>query len=286
MNILITGGKGQLGQSIKDAIPSRSVNNYIFTDVDSLDITDALSVERFVEDKKIDVIVNCAAYTDVEKAEDDYARAEQLNSKAVRILADTMKRCGGYLIHISTDYVFGGESMNRPLKESDPVNPTGVYGLTKLHGEEQVAESGAKALIFRTSWLYSRYGRNFFKTMLELTSSKPELKVVFDQIGTPTNARDLAEAIVRILEEGKLEGNEGIFHYSNEGVCSWFDFATMIGKLSGHTRCKINPCHSEEFPSKVKRPAYSVLDKSKFKERFNIRVPYWIDSLEKTIKSC
>ncbi|MDE5814596.1 MAG: dTDP-4-dehydrorhamnose reductase, partial [Muribaculaceae bacterium] len=219
--------------------------------------------------------------TNVDKAETDADFAELLNAKAVRNLADAVKANDGTLIHISTDYVFGGSAGNTPRTEQEPANPTGVYGLTKLHGEEQIAESGVKALIFRTAWLYSEYGKNFVKTMLALTSSKPQLNVVFDQVGTPTYAQDLANAIFHIIDTRKIEGNEGIYHYSNEGVCSWFDFTKAIADIAGHHDCDIKPCHSDEFPSPVIRPSYSVLDKTKVKSVFGIEVPYWTDSLRK-----
>lgn len=282
MNILVTGANGQLGNEMR-LVSKYSKDRYIFTDVAELDITDADAVVRAVRDNDIKVIVNCAAYTNVDKAEDDAEFAELLNAKAVRHLADAVKANDGTLIHISTDYVFGGSRGNTPRTEDEPVNPTGIYGLTKLHGEQAIAESNVKALIFRTAWLYSEYGKNFVKTMLNLTSIKTELKVVFDQCGTPTYARDLADAIFDIVENRKFEGNEGIYHYSNEGVCSWYDFTKMIAEYAGNTGCDIQPCHSDEFPSKVVRPSYSVLDKTRFKETFGLKVPYWTDSLKKCI---
>lgn len=279
MNILVTGANGQLGNAMRKASAGSS-DTYIFTDVAELDITDRDAVSRFVMDNDVNVIVNCAAYTNVDKAESDRAFAELLNSTAVRYLADAVKANGGTLIHVSTDYVFGGDPYNTPCREDQHGTPTGVYGETKLHGEEQIAASGVKALIFRTSWLYSEFGCNFVKTMLTLTSTRPELNVVFDQTGTPTYAQDLADAIFHIIEHRQLDGNEGIYHYSNEGVCSWYDFTKMIAGLSGNTGCDIRPCHSDEFPSPVKRPSYSVLDKTKFKQTFGLKVPYWIDSLK------
>lgn len=284
MNILVTGANGQLGTCMRNA-SARSNDTYIFTDVAELDITDAVAVARAVADNDIKIIVNCAAYTNVDKAEDDAEFAELLNAKAVRHLADAVKANDGTLIHISTDYVFGGSQGNTPRNEDEPVNPTGVYGLTKLHGEQAVAESGAKALIFRTAWLYSEYGKNFVKTMINLTATKPELKVVFDQCGTPTYAQDLADAIFDIIENRKFEGNEGIYHFSNEGVCSWYDFAVMIADYADNRQCDIQPCHSGEFPSKVIRPAYSVLDKTKYKDTFNKRVPNWVDSLARCMSN-
>lgn len=284
MNILVTGANGQLGTALRNS-SANSVDKYIFTDVTELDITDADAVKKAVTNNGIDVIVNCAAYTNVDKAEDDAQFAELLNATAVRNLAEAVKLNDGTLIHVSTDYVFGKEPYNVPCHEDQTGTPTGVYGLTKLHGEQEIKKSGVKALIFRTAWLYSEYGRNFVKTMLNLTSTKPELKVVFDQTGTPTYAQDLADAIFHIIENRMINGNEGIYHYSNEGVCSWFDFTKIIAELAGNTQCDIQPCHSSEFPSKVVRPSYSVLDKTKFKETFGIKVPYWTDSLKKCIKN-
>ncbi len=282
MNILVTGANGQLGSCLRD-VAAGSTDNYIFTDVAELDITDAAAVRKAVSDKAVDVIVNCAAYTNVDKAEDDAAFAELLNATAVRNLAEAAKENGATLIHISTDYVFGKEPYNVPCREDQKGTPTGVYGLTKLHGEQAIAETGVKALIFRTAWLYSEYGRNFVKTMLNLTSTRPELKVVFDQTGTPTYAGDLALALFDIIENRRFAGNEGVYHYSNEGVCSWYDFTKMIAEYAGNTACDIQPCHSDEFPSKVVRPSYSVLDKTKFKNTFGIKVPYWTDSLRRCI---
>lgn len=279
MNILVTGANGQLGNCIRNA-SADSADNYIFTDVAELDITDAGAVAKMVKDNDIRVIVNCVAYTNVDKAESDKDFAEKLNSEAVANLAKAAKSVDGTLFHISTDYVFGGDPYNTPCREDQKGTPTGVYGLTKLHGEQAIAASGCKALIFRTAWLYSEYGKNFVRTMLNLTATKPELKVVFDQTGTPTYAQDLADAIVSIITDRKYDGNEGIYHYSNEGVCSWFDFTKMIAEIAGNTACDIQPCHSDEFPSPVKRPAYSVLDKTKFKNTFGLGVPYWTDSLK------
>ena len=284
MNILVTGANGQLGNCMRNAAKD-SQDNYIFTDVAELDITDAKAVADMVKDNDIKVIVNCAAYTNVDKAETDIVLAEKLNAVAVDNLAQAIKANDGTLIHISTDYVFGGEPYNTPCREDQKGTPTGVYGLTKLHGEQAIHASGCKALIFRTAWLYSEYGKNFVKTMLNLTATKPELKVVFDQTGTPTYAQDLADAIHYIIENRKMEGNEGIYHYSNEGVCSWFDFAKAIAEMAGNSGCDIQPCHSDEFPSPVKRPAYSVLDKTKFKTTFGLRVPYWTDSLKHCINN-
>lgn len=284
MNILVTGANGQLGNCMRNAA-EKSSDNYIFTDVAELDITGSEAVEKAVIENDIKVIVNCAAYTNVDKAETDAVFAEKLNAGAVANLAKAVKANEGTLIHISTDYVFGGSQGNTPRTETEPVNPTGVYGLTKLHGEQAIEASGCKALVFRTAWLYSKYGKNFVKTMLNLTATKPELKVVFDQVGTPTYAQDLADAIFEIIENRKYEGNEGIYHYSNEGVCSWYDFTKMIAEIAGNNSCDIQPCHSDEFPSPVVRPSYSVLDKTKFKNTFGLRVPYWTDSLKICIKN-
>lgn len=284
MNILVTGANGQLGNCIRKA-SCGSIDNYIFTDVADLDITDALAVSKIVHDRGVKLIINCAAYTNVDKAEEDVDVAELLNATAVRNLADAIKTNDGTLIHVSTDYVFGGNEGNTPRCESEHENPTGVYGLTKLHGEHEVEESGVNALIFRTAWLYSEYGRNFVKTMLDLTSSKPELKVVFDQVGTPTYAQDLADAIFYIVENRMFDNNGGVYHYSNEGVCSWYDFTKMIAEIAGHGGCEVKPCHSNEFPSKVVRPSYSVLDKTKIKQTFGIEIPYWVDSLKKCINN-
>lgn len=284
MNILVTGANGQLGNCMRN-VAAESVDNYIFTDVAELDITDAEAVSLMVKGNDIKVIVNCAAYTNVDKAESDEAFAEKLNAEAVGNLAQAVKANDGTLIHISTDYVFGGSTGNTPRSEDEPVNPTGVYGLTKLHGEQAIASSGCKSLIFRTAWLYSEFGKNFVKTMLDLTAARPELKVVFDQVGTPTYAHDLADAIFNIIENRMYEGREGVYHYSNEGVCSWYDFTKAIARTAGNTCCAIEPCHSDEFPSPVVRPSYSVLDKTKFKNVFGLRVPYWTDSLEICIRN-
>lgn len=282
MNILVTGANGQLGNEMR-IVSQQSAHHYIFTDVAELDITDAAAVEKMVADNDVKVIVNCAAYTNVDKAEDDRELAELLNAKAVENLAVAIRRNDGLLVHVSTDYVFGGTRNNTPCREEEVANPTGVYGETKLHGEEAVIRSGCHYLIIRTAWLYSEYGKNFLKTMLDLTATKPSLKVVFDQTGTPTYAYDLAAAICDIIEQRKYEGRDGIYHYSNEGVCSWYDFTKAIAEYAGHTACDIQPCHSDEFPSKVIRPSYSVLDKTKIKTTFGLKVPYWTDSLKQCI---
>ena len=282
MNILVTGANGQLGNEMR-RLGAVSPNNYIFTDVAELDITNADAVMYVAKNYAIDVIVNCAAYTNVDKAESDEATAEMINATAVANLAAAMKEVGGTLFHVSTDYVFGSEG-NTPRTEDMPLNPLGVYGRTKLHGEQAIIDSGCKALIFRTAWLYSEFGNNFLKTMMRLTAEKEQLNVVFDQVGTPTYAGDLALAIFSIIEAGVYEGNEGIYHFSNEGVCSWYDFAVEIAAVAGNAGCRINPCHSSEFPSPVTRPPYSVLDKTKIKATFDIDIPHWRESMEYCIK--
>lgn len=282
MNILVTGANGQLGCEMR-RLGAVSPNNYIFTDVAELDITDSAALLAAVRQCNIGAIINCAAYTNVDKAESDEATAELINATAVGNLAAAMKEVGGTLFHVSTDYVFGSEG-NTPRSEDMPLNPLGVYGRTKLHGEEAIAASGCKALIFRTAWLYSEYGSNFLKTMMRLTAEREQLNVVFDQVGTPTYAGDLALAIFSIIEAGVYEGNEGIYHFSNEGACSWYDFAVEIAAAAGNTACRINPCHSSEFPSPVTRPPYSVLDKTKIKNTFDIDIPHWRESMEYCIK--
>ncbi len=288
MNILVTGANGQLGNEIQ-TVAKKSKDNYIFTDVcdgyKKLDITDLDAIRSEVKENDIKCIINCAAWTNVDKAETAGDIVETLNAKAPENLAVAMKEVGGLLVHISTDYVFGAEPYNTPCKEDQQGTPTGVYGLTKKHGEEKIIATGANHIIIRTAWLYSEYGKNFLKTMLNLTATKPELKVVFDQCGTPTYAGDLAEAIFHIVENRLYEGNSGIYHYSNEGVCSWYDFTKAIANLAGNTECNIQPCHSNEFPSPVTRPAYSVLDKTKIKTTFNITIPYWTDSLKKCMSN-
>ena len=287
MNILVTGANGQLGNEIR-IVAKNSCDRYIYTDVievegvetTTLDITSIDAVRNIVNEYEVNCIINCAAYTNVDKAETDEVLCELLNAKAVENLALAMKEVDGLLVHVSTDYVFGGDPYNTPCKEEQRGTPTGVYGRTKLQGEENILATGCKHVIIRTAWLYSEFGKNFVKTMLHLTSTKPQLKVVFDQVGTPTYAYDLARAIHEIVSQRKYEGNDGIYHYSNEGVCSWYDFTKVIAEYVGHTNCNIQPCHSEEFPSPVKRPAYSVLDKTKIKQTFGVKVPYWTDSLK------
>lgn len=288
MNILVTGANGQLGNEMR-VVTNSSKDRYFFTDIvsedgvktDILDITDLHDIRAFVKANRIQTIVNCAAYTNVDKAESDYDCCEELNGKAPEKLAIAMKEVNGLLVHISTDYVFGGDPYNTPCKEDQMGTPTGAYGVTKLHGEQNIHATGVNYLIFRTAWLYSEYGKNFVKTMLNLFATRTQLKVVFDQVGTPTYAYDLASTIFDVVENRKYKGNFGIYHFSNEGVCSWFDFAKMIAEVANCASCEIQPCHSEEFPSPVKRPAYSVLDKTKIKETFGIAIPYWTDSLRK-----
>lgn len=280
--ILITGANGQLGSEMR-RLGEVSPNTYIYTDVAELDITNAAAVAAFVKENAVDIIVNCAAYTNVDKAESDEATAELINATAVENLAKAMKEVNGTLFHVSTDYVFGNEG-NTPRTEDMPLSPLGVYGRTKLHGEQAIAAVGCKAIIIRTAWLYSEFGNNFLKTMLRLTAERELLNVVFDQVGTPTYAGDLALAIFSIIEGGVYEGNEGVYHFSNEGVCSWYDFATEIAIAAGNTACKVLPCHSNEFPSPVTRPAFSVLDKSKIKDTFGIEIPHWRDSMLYCIK--
>ena len=279
---MITGANGQLGSEMR-RLGAVSPNNYIYTDVAELDITDAAAVAQFVKENAVNIIVNCAAYTNVDKAESDEPTAELINATAVANLAAAMKEVDGTLFHVSTDYVFGNEG-NTPRTEDLPLNPLGVYGRTKLRGEQAIAETGCKAIIIRTAWLYSEFGNNFLKTMMRLTAEREQLNVVFDQVGTPTYAGDLALAIFSIIEGGLYAGNEGIYHFSNEGVCSWYDFATEIAMAAGNTACKVLPCHSDEFPSPVKRPSFSVLDKTKIKNTFAIEIPHWRDSMLYCIK--
>ena len=315
MTILVTGANGQLGNEMR-ILARESSDRYIFTDVNQveglqttfLDITDFEAIRKMVQAEGVEAIVNCAAWTNVDGAEDPqkYELVEKLNATAPENLARAMKEVDGLLVQISTDYVFGKEPYNTPCNEAQQGTPTGVYGQTKLLGEQKVMAVGGNYVIIRTAWLYSEFGRNFCKTMLQLTASKPQLKVVFDQAGTPTYALDLAGAIVQIIRDYSsaaldhicriTDGNaasqveqhfkyqkSGIYHYSNEGVCSWFDFTKMIAEYSGQTSCDIQPCHSDEFPSPVKRPAYSVLDKTKIKATFGISIPYWTESLKKCI---
>lgn len=311
MNILVTGANGQLGNEMR-IVSKGSNDRYIFTDISEehpeslemlhklagddvktdtthLDITNLDAIRAMVKENDVKVIVNCAAYTNVDAAETNQGLAELLNAKAPENLAIAMKEFNGLLVHISTDYVFGGDPYNTPCKEDQKGTPTGVYGLTKLHGEQKIQTVGCNYVILRTAWLYSEFGKNFVKTMLNLTATKPQLKVVFDQVGTPTYALDLANAIMKIIEDYKKESlsvnNEpytknGIYHFSNEGVCSWYDFTKMIAEYAGNNDCDVKPCHSDEFPSPVNRPSFSVLDKTKIKQSYNISIPYWTESLK------
>lgn len=278
LNILVTGANGQLGRSIRKASEG-APDNYIFTDIAELDITDLNAVVEFVKVHDIDTVVNCAAYTNVDAAEDHEDIALKINGDAPGNLALAMTMKGGNLIHISTDYVFGGSGKNTPISEDQKPSPTGAYGRTKLAGEEAIASTGASAIILRTAWLYSDYGNNFADKILSLLENLDEIKVVFDQCGTPTYAADLAKAIVDIISARKIKGNEGIYHYSNEGVCSWYDFAHAVVNKAGLKDKRVLPCHSSEFPSKVVRPSYSVLDKSRFKQTFGLTIPHWHESL-------
>ena len=298
MNILVTGANGQLGNEMR-IIARESGDTYFFTDFNRqegvetvfLDITDLQAIRDMVVAHQIDAIVNCAAYTNVDAAESNEALAEKLNAEAPENLARAMKEVNGLLVQISTDYVFGKEPYNIPCKENQQGTPTGVYGMTKLHGEQKIKAVGCKHVIIRTAWLYSEFGKNFCKTMMNLTATKPQLKVVFDQCGTPTYAFDLAKVIAHVLTDYSMESKDdsysktGIYHYSNEGVCSWYDFTKMIAEYNGTTACDVQPCHSNEFPSPVTRPSYSVLDKTKIKETFGIRIPYWTESLKQCISN-
>lgn len=295
MVVLVTGANGQLGNEMR-IMAQDSTDRYIFTDVNQvegiettyLDITDLEAIRQIVSENGVEVIVNCAAWTNVDACETDEklaVLAEKLNAEAPKNLAIAMQEVGGLLVHVSTDYVFGQEPYNTPCSPEQKGTPTGVYGATKKLGEDNILASSCKFIILRTAWLYSEFGKNFCKTMLNLTATKPALKVVFDQCGTPTYAYDLAAAIYDIITNRKYEGNSGIYHYSNEGVTSWYDFTQMIAKIAGHTECDIQPCYSSEYPSPVKRPSYSVLDKKTFKDTFGISVPYWVDSLEVCVQN-
>lgn len=285
--ILITGASGQLGHEMRNVLTGNQRFHAIYTDVAGddvtlLDITDESAVDQLVAREDVSVIVNCAAYTAVDAAEDNEPQATILNAEAVGILARVAKRHGARMVHISTDYVFDGNACI-PYTEDMPTNPQSAYGRTKLAGERVLVDTlGDDAIILRTAWLYSSYGKNFVKTMLALGKDKPALKVVFDQVGSPTCARDLASAIVTVISADQWHG--GVYHFSNEGVISWYDFTIAIHRLAGITTCDVQPCHSDEFPAKAHRPAYSVLDKTKFKTTFGVTVPYWLDSLESTLK--
>lgn len=283
-NILVTGSNGQLGNELRLVVEEKDkINNYFFTDVEELDITNKTSVSQFLHAKDIDIVVNCAAYTNVDKAEDESEIADLINHIGVKNLAESCKERDGFIIHISTDYVFDG-TKNTPYTETDETKPLGVYGKTKLHGENAIISSGCEYVIIRTSWLYSAFGNNFLKTIQRLTAEKESLKVVFDQVGTPTYAGDLANVIYTIIQRDEADFKNKIYHFSNEGVCSWYDFAVAINEISEHN-CIIQPCHSDEFPTKVSRPHFSVLDKSKIKQGLVIEIPNWCNSLRKCIAS-
>lgn len=279
MNILVTGANGQLGREMRN-VSAGSVDRYLFTDTSELDITNAKAVFAAVKGGHVDVIVNCAAYTNVDRAEDDEPTADLLNNRAVATLAQAAREAAAVLIHVSTDYVFSGNG-NTLCREDQPTDPLGAYGRTKLAGEQAVQAAGCRYLIFRTAWLYSPYGDNFVKTMRRLTAERDSLKVVFDQVGTPTYAGDLA-ALIRKVIDGRMFDRMGIYHFSDEGVCSWYDFAVEICRMFGN-ECDILPCHSDEFPSKVRRPHFSVLDKTKVKAAFGIKIPHWRQSLRRCV---
>lgn len=283
-NILVTGSNGQLGNELRLVVEEKhKVNKYFYTDVEELDITNKSSVSQFLHANDIDIVVNCAAYTNVDKAEDEKEIADLINHIGVKNLAESCKERNGFIIHISTDYVFDG-TKNTPYTETEETKPLGVYGETKLKGENAIINSGCDYVIIRTSWLYSSFGKNFLKTMHKLTAEKESLSVVFDQVGTPTYAGDLANVIHKIITNNGKEIKNQVYHFSNEGVCSWYDFAIAINEISGHN-CNIQPCHSNEFPSKVSRPSFSVLDKTKIKNTLGIEISYWRESMEKSIES-
>lgn len=283
-NILVTGSKGQLGNELRLVVENNDkVNQYFFTDISELDITDKNAVTAYLDSNNIDIVVNCAAYTNVDNAEDDKEKADLINHIGPKNIAEVCRERNGFLIHISTDYVFDG-TKNTPYTETDETKPLGVYGETKLKGENAIINSGCEYVIIRTSWLYSSFEKNFLKKMQKLTSEKESLKVVFDQVGTPTYTGDLANVIHKIIMNNDKEIKNQVYHYSNEGVCSWYDFAVAINEAFGHN-CKVLPCHSDEFPSKVTRPSYSVLDKTKIKKALDIEVPYWRKSMENCLKT-
>lgn len=275
--ILVTGCNGQLGREMQ-RLGALSPHSYLFTDLDRLNITDREAVRSFVLGERIEVIVNCAAYTNVDRAEEEEEAAERVNATAAGNLAEAAREAGATLFHVSTDYVFGGEG-STPLTEEMPTHPLGVYGRTKLRGEEAIAASGCRALIIRTAWLYSEWGRNFLKTMLRLTAERETLQVVFDQVGTPTYAGDLALALFSIIEGGYYAGREGIYHFTDEGACSWYDFAVEIARAAGHDTCRIEPCRTADYPTRAQRPAYSLLDKSKVRRTFGLEIPHWRESM-------
>ena len=280
MKILITGCNGQLGNEMQLLEEKNPQHTYFNTDVAELDITDQKAIETFVEEHEIDGIVNCAAYTAVDKAEDNLVLCTKLNATAPEYLAAAIEKRGGWIIQISTDYVFDGTN-HTPYVESDPVCPNSVYGRTKLSGEEAVRKTCRRMMIIRTAWLYSTFGNNFVKTMIRLGKEKPELGVIFDQIGTPTYARDLAVVIFAAINQGIVPG---IYHFSNEGVISWYDFTKAIHRIAGITTCHVRPLHTSEYPTPAKRPHYSVLDKTKIKQTYALEIPYWEESLVECVK--
>ena len=282
MTILVTGGNGQLGSALRCLASGEGFHRYIFTDIEELDITSAKAIDEFFSKEKIDIVVNCAACTAVDLAEEQEDTADKINHKAVALLAEACAQHNSTLIHISTDYIFSGDS-RRAYTEDDTPAPLNAYGRTKLSGERAVTKSGCKSIILRTSWLYSEFGKNFVKTMRNLTATHKEIKVVADQFGTPTYAGDLAEAIAQIIE-GKKYNKYGVYNYSNLGECSWYDFAVEIARQSGNNNCKITPCTTADYPTKAMRPRYSVLDKSKFVATFDIEIPAWQESLAECIK--
>jgi len=283
-SILITGAKGQLGCELQELFPLYPQYRFLATDIDTLDLCDKKAIEAFLDKNRINYIVNCAAYTAVDKAEDDSALCFRINRDAVQYLAEAA--CGKVkIIHISTDYVFDGRSQ-KPLRETDPTNPRSVYGKSKLEGEQILLKTAPESIIIRTAWLYSSFGNNFVKTMIRLGKEKEFINVVNDQIGTPTYAADLAKAIVRMIEENEKKNTfqSGIYHYSNEGECTWYEFCLKIHELAGITTCKVRPVSTSEYPTKAVRPQYSVLDKTKIKETFHLAIPHWEESL--TVMLC
>ena len=279
MNILITGCNGQLGNEMQLLEKTNPQHTYFNTDVAELDITDAAAIEKFVNENQIDGIVNCAAYTAVDKAEDNQDLCRLLNTDAPGYLAAAVEKRGGWLIQVSTDYVFDGTN-HTPYTEEEPTCPNSVYGSTKLEGERAAQQACSRTMIVRTAWLYSTFGNNFVKTMIRLGKEKPELGVIFDQIGTPTYARDLAVALFAAINQGVVPG---IYHFSNEGVISWYDFTKAIHRIAGITTCHVRPLHTAEYPTPAHRPHYSVLDKTKIKQTYNLDIPYWEESLKECV---
>ena len=284
-NILVTGAYGQLGNEVRVLSANYPLYNFMFTDVDSLDICDKNELLDFVTGNDIRYIINCAAYTAVDKAEDDAELCEKINAAAVKNLGLAAAEAGAGIIHVSTDYVFDGTSC-RPYSEDMPTKPCSVYGKTKLKGEKNLLKACPNAIIIRTAWLYSPFGNNFVKTMIKLGSERESLNVIFDQVGTPTYAEDLADAILKAMDQ-TIDTNHdkgGVYHFSNEGVCSWYDFTIKIHEIAGIKTCKVNPIETKDYPTKAARPHYSVLNKSKIKQTFNITIPHWEESLKNCIK--